>query len=355
MTIPFTPGPLRACRQALQGLMHPPATHHRERGFIAMLEETSMLLKHLLGTPTKFPVRMTCTGTGANESVLRALSSHRRRGLLLHNGYFADRLLDQARRIGCDLVVARGRPDAPLTEYFLRDALAAHPQTDWVYFVAHETRAGLRNETEAIAAAARAAGRIVAVDAISAAFAYPVNFDACDFVVASSAKGINSVAGLGIVFGDISLLDAWSGMDRVGQEYLDLVGEYYQQQYEHRPLYAQSIPLHSALHGACHFLTTIGMSAHFARIQRQMQMVIAGLGEHNLVLPPQYSGNVAVNFKLPVNRRYTEFARAMEERGFFLLCGIPGDETHYQVSTLGSVSDDEVAALIRAIHEELAS
>ena len=92
-----------------------------------------------------------------------------------------------------------------------------------------------------------------------------------------------------------------------------------------------------------------------ARIQRQMQMLIdhlAGLGVHPL-LDAKFRSNVAVNFRLPVGLPYSSFATRMEERGFYALYGIPGDQSHFQLSTIGDLSDDQIRACMAALTQIL--
>lgn len=355
--IPFTPGPLRPNQGAVRGLANPPATHHREKGFIEQMEAIQYLMPHLLGTSQHFPVIFTSTGTGANEAVLRYLFLHQDPGLMglvISNGYFADRVMSQCERIAPGQArILLQSPSHPLTLDSVERGLAragwVWKQFAWVFVVAHETRAGLRNEVESIGLRAHAEGLLVAADAVSAAFAYPLALSPFDFVTLSSAKAVGSFPGLGIVM---------TRPERMVPEvrdtlYLDLGEEYRQQAGQHRPQFAQSVPLWSALHGALEYLTMYGIPAHYDRITRQMDKVIEGLGLP-LVLDPTFSAKTVVNFRLPPGRFYTEFAKAMFERGFYLLCGIPGDETHFQVSTMGALVEHEVEALVHAVREELA-
>ena len=87
------------------------------------------------------------------------------------------------------------------------------------------------------------------------------------------------------------------------------------------------------------------------RIQRQMRELVdhlAGLGVASL-LEPAYRSWIAVNFRLPASLGYREFARRMESHGFFVLYGIPGDETSFQLSTIGHLSDGDVDGARRAL------
>jgi len=214
-----------------------------------------------------------------------------------------------------------------------------HPELRWLYFVQHETRTGLLNPT-----IRRRPGLAVAADVVSAAWAMPVDLDALDVAVASSAKGIMAVPGLGIVFVRQGLLDELGR----GGYYLDLVEETRTQRQKRQPRFAQPVALHAALHAACLHLEAVGVAAHQARIRRQLGEIEAGLGLAPL-LPAAFSGGVAVNFGLPAGWVYADFAAKLEAEGYYLLYGIPGDPSHFQVSTMGDLTDEDVAGLVSAV------
>ena len=88
-----------------------------------------------------------------------------------------------------------------------------------------------------------------------------------------------------------------------------------------------------------------------ARIQRQMQALIdhlANLGVQPL-LDRRFRSNIAVNFRLPASMPYSDFSRRMEQQGYFCLYGIPGDQSHFQLSTIGDLTDDHTGAPSRAL------
>jgi aspartate aminotransferase-like enzyme len=344
----FTPGPVRIPPLVAEYLARPPCNYHRQDAFSAMFAETERDLKRLIGIRSPdayFAIQLTATGTGANEACLLALAPLGK-GLIAHNGFFAARVVDQARQAGIDVAVLESPADRPLDPDAIGAALDREPAIRWVFFVSHETRAGLRNPFEAIGRACKQRGRMVAADAISSAYAYPIDVEASgiDLVTASSAKAIMAAPGIGIVLAREEAIPALAGAGRPRGYYLDVVAEYRKQRAEQQPRFAQPVALHAALRAACLTLAERGIEAHMARIQRQMQALIdhlAGLDIHPL-LDARHRSNVAVNFRLPAGMTYSEFSRRMEQQGFFCLYGIPGDQSHFQLSTIGDLSDDHV-------------
>jgi 2-aminoethylphosphonate-pyruvate transaminase len=350
----FTPGPVRIPSLVAEYLAHPPCNYHRQDAFSRMFAETERDLKKLVGikqADSYFSTILTATGTGANEACLYALEPLGK-GLLLNNGFFGARVVDQARQAGMNVATLEGAQDRPLDPDAVAKVLDGDPSIQWVFFVSHETRTGLKNPFEAIGAVCKQRGKYVAADVISSAFAYPIDIEASgvDLATASSAKAIMAAPGLGIVFTKKASVAALSNKPR--SYYLDVISEYKKQANEQQPRFAQPVALHAALRAAClHLEKQGGIANHMARIQRQMQTLIDHLAPLGCtpLLDAKYRSNIAVNFRLPVGMPYSDFSRRMEEQGYFCLYGIPGDQSHFQLSTIGDLDESHIAGVKTAL------
>jgi len=354
----FTPGPVRVPPAVTRALADPPCNYHRQEGFRALRGAIERDVIGLLGIrdPAAYHAAvMTTTGTGANEACLLALAGIGP-GLIVANGFFGARLVEQAARNGIAHRVLERPADRPLDPGDIDGALAAAPELRWLYVVSHETRAGLKNPLREIGQVARRRGVAVAADVVSSAFAYPIDVEAAglDLAVTSSSKAIGAVPGLGIVLVRAAFLERLRASRGAGY-YLDLVAECDKQRRESQPRFAQPVALYAALAAACAHLRAIGVDAHMARMQRQMRVIVAHLDALGVqaTLPAASRSNVAVNFRLPADRRYPEFAQRMQQEGYYLLYGPPGDDGQFQVSTMGDLDDDHVAGLLGALRRVL--
>ena len=352
----FTPGPVRIPTLVAEYLANPPCNYHRQEAFRVMFGETERDLKRLVGIRKPddyFATILTATGTGANEGCLLAFEGLGK-GLILQNGFFGARVVDQARQNNIDHVVLAQPEDRPFDPAALEQALAADPSIKWVFFVSHETRAGMPNPLEQLGRIAKAHGCMVGADVISSAYSYPIDLEASeiDLATASSAKAIMAAPGLGIVFTRKASVPALQAVHKPRGYYLDVVAEYAKQAAELQTRFAQPVALHAALRAACIHMDRVGgIEAHMARIQRQMKTLIDHLATIGVqpLLPDAYRSNIAVNFRLPQGLGYSAFSRRMEEQGYFCLYGIPGDQTHFQLSTIGDLSDEHIAGIQGAL------
>jgi 2-aminoethylphosphonate-pyruvate transaminase len=355
----FTPGPVRIPPSVAHALSHPRCNYHRQDAFSEMFKETETLLKQLIGIKNSddyYATVMTGTGTGANEACLLAFEPLGK-GLIVDNGFFAQRAIDQAKQNNIAVETLTLPADQPIAVAAVEAALDKDSAIKWVFFVSHETRAGLKNPLEQLGRAIKQRGLMLAVDVISSGYAYPIDLEAAqvDLATASSAKAIMAAPGLGVIFVRKASVPALEAAGRPRGYYLDVVAEYRKQVKDAQTRFAQPVALHAALHAACTHLAEIGIERHYQRIQDQMSGLIehlAKLGSQPL-LADGFRSNIAVNFRLPVGTPYTRFSKQMEELGYFCLYGIPGDQSHFQLSTIGDLTDAHIDGMKSALSEVL--
>ena len=354
----FTPGPVRLPPAVARALSNPPCNYHRQPGFERMFSESEADLKSLLGIRKPadyFAVQITSTGTGANEACLQTMAGLGR-GAIVSNGFFGQRAASQARQAGIDHLLLEQPEDRALDPAAIADAIDAAGDLRWLFFVSHETRVGLVNPVVEIGQLAKDRGLIVTADAISSSYAYPLDIEAAgiDMTVASSAKALLAAPGIGIVITRLDAVDTLRAAPRASY-YFDLIAELDKQKSTSQPRFAQPVALHASIRAACAHLKEVGIDAHMGRIRRQLEEIsnhLAGIDIAPLLDPALTSGVVA-NFRLPAHIRYPEFSAGVLERGFYLLYGIPGDDSHFQVSTLGDLSDEHVDGLKAALSDVL--
>lgn len=355
----FTPGPVRMPPSVAHNLANPPCNYHRQDAFCAMFAETVARLKALVGLRDGAPydvALVTATGTGTNEAALLALA-RLGRGAVATNGFFGARAAAQARANGLDCAIIDLPDDRPIDAGALAARLDAAGGVRWLFYVSHETRVGMVNPMRDIGQVCRERGLAVGVDVISSAYAYPIDLEAAGaaIAIASSAKALMAAPGIGIAFVHRDAADALRAAPPARGYYLDLIAELDRQRADGQPRFAQPVALHAALHAACAHLEQVGIDAHMARIQRQLDRVRAHLERLGApaMLDPRYRSGVVLNFRLPAGLGYPELSRRLLEAGYFVLYGIPGDDSHFQVSTIGHLDDAHVDGLCDALSRAL--
>lgn len=192
------PGPV-AVRPAVAAAYAQPAISHRSPAFHACLHGVRDRLCALSGAADA--VLMPGSGTTANDAIGAQLAVDGRPGLMLANGEFGERLVDQARRWGLQFAVeradwGRGFDPAALTAAFERT------RPGWVWFAADETSTGVRNPLEPLRSLCSAHGADLCLDAVSVLGLQPLDLRGVRLASAVSGKALGALPGVAIVLHD---------------------------------------------------------------------------------------------------------------------------------------------------------
>jgi len=192
----FTPGPTPVPPQVLAA-MAAPIVHHRGADFRALYERCLDRLKEAFRTENQV-LLFAASGTGGFETAIANLTTRGERVLVVSAGSFGERWAAMAKAYGADVDQLRypwGETPSP------DDVRARAAGAKYVTLVHSETSTGVVADVQALAEAAKDAGALVVVDAISSLGAVPLETDAwgLDVVVTGSQKALMTPPGLALV------------------------------------------------------------------------------------------------------------------------------------------------------------
>jgi len=211
----FTPGPTPVPPEVLAAMAQP-MIHHRGSDFRALYERCLGRLREVFRTESDV-LMFVASGTGGMESATANLCAPGERVLVVSAGYFGERWAALARAYGCDVDELRYEWGAmPAADDVAERAAGAKA----VFLTQSETSTGVVADVQALAAAAREAGALAVVDAVSSLGAVPLETDAwgVDVVVSGSQKALMTPPGLALV----SVSDAaWDRLSPSPRFYFD--------------------------------------------------------------------------------------------------------------------------------------
>ncbi|MFL5941975.1 MAG: pyridoxal-phosphate-dependent aminotransferase family protein [Gaiellaceae bacterium] len=193
----FTPGPTPVPPEVLAAV-GTPVVHHRSPDFLPVYERVLTRLREVCRTESDV-LLFGASGTGAFESAVANLVAPGDPHLVVSAGNFGERWVSMLTAYGAEVDVLRyawgETPDAD----DLRARLGER-QAKAVWLVQSETSTGVVADVRALAEAAKAAGALVVVDAVSSLGALPCETDAwgLDVVVSGSQKALMAPPGLGL-------------------------------------------------------------------------------------------------------------------------------------------------------------
>ncbi len=211
----YLPGPVSVVRGVIEA-SSAEAESHRTHQFMCDFNRLQKVLCKRVNAEKAYIFMG--SGTLANDIVSAQLSLLDGKGLVLINGEFGERLEDHAIRAGLDYetyVVADGQT-------FELKALAEIIQSksgySWLWVVHCETSTGVLNDVSAFRDLCKQHDIKLCLDSISAIGSCSVDFGEVYLASASSGKGIGSLPGLAMVFGDKHVISG----DRQLSRYFDL-------------------------------------------------------------------------------------------------------------------------------------
>jgi aspartate aminotransferase-like enzyme len=194
-TIPFLPGPVQISNKVMDALSKTPISHRSDL-YKEKLERAKSILGQLVNS--KYVHIFLGSGTLANDVVAGQLSLESGRGLILANGEFGSRLVEQASRFDLEFDVLQ--KDWGLA--FTRDEIIAglSKETSWIWGVHSETSSGMLNDLGLLKEISKQHQLKLCLDCISSLGALEVDLDGVFLATGVSGKAIRALTGLSFVF-----------------------------------------------------------------------------------------------------------------------------------------------------------
>jgi aspartate aminotransferase-like enzyme len=194
-TIPFLPGPVRITEKVRDALCINPISHRSDVFSDKLITVKTRLCKIV---KSKYVQILLGSGTLANDCIAAQLSLEKGEGLILVNGEFGNRLVEQAHRQGLRFNVMQKEWGVPFTKEEIEKVLTK--ETTWLWAVHSETSTGMLNNVTILKDISKDKKLKLCLDCISSIGA--VDIDLNDVFLASgvSGKAIGAYTGLSFVF-----------------------------------------------------------------------------------------------------------------------------------------------------------
>lgn len=334
----FLPGPVTVRREVRRAFEQAPESH-RADSFKQDFSQTKKLLCDL--TNATNVELLFGSGTLANDMIGAQLSLLPGAGLVLSNGEFGQRLVDQARRFKLRFESVEFGWGAPLDLDAVRQRLAAAPPA-WLWCVHCETSTGVVNDLAALKQLCVAHGVKLCLDGMSSIGTSPVDLSGVYLAACASGKGLRSYPGVAMVFYHHQVLPAETCLPR----YLDLG---YYAHAEGIPFTFSSNLLH-ALHAA---VRGVNWEKRFSELLETSAWLRAKLSEVGFEL---VGGNAAtspavITIALPERLNATTVGNLMKESGFLLSYNSEylRKQNWIQICLMGEIAREKVVALTNSL------
>ena len=347
----FTPGPTPVPPQVLAALAEP-VLHHRAPDFREVYARVLGRLQEVHRTESDV-LLFTCSGTGAFESAIVSLCSPGDRVLAVSAGYFGERWAAMARTFGCEVEELRYAWGETPTVEALRAKLDAVEPVSFVFLVQSETSTGVVADVQSLAAAAKDAGALVVVDAVSSLGALPLEMDewGIDVVIAGSQKALMTPPGLATAAVSPA---AWEQVSRSTLPSFYLDWERTRKAQERLDsAFTPAVSLVVALDVALGLLLEGGLEAVFDRHVRLGRACRAGIKAMGLELfsPDEDRSAVVTAARMPDGMDSSDLTLALRERHGVTIAGGQGElkGAIFRIGHIGWYDEFDIATALSAV------
>ncbi|HTY89474.1 MAG TPA: aminotransferase class V-fold PLP-dependent enzyme [Candidatus Acidoferrum sp.] len=336
----FLPGPVAVRREVRRAFEQAPESH-RNDGFKTDFSATRQILCSLVNA--RNTELFMGSGTLANDVVAGQLSLIGRPGLVVTNGEFGNRLVDQARRARLEFDVLEFPWGEPFDLATVAAKLSARPAPAWLWCAHCETSSGVLNDLAGLKTLCADAGAKLCLDCMSTLGTMPVDLRGVYLAAGSSGKGLRAYPGLALVFYHHDVAPAPDRLPR----YLDL-GFYAQEQ--GIPFTISSNLLH-ALHAAVRRLNLEKRFEEIAGLSAGLRLRLAEMG-FTLVGQDTRTSPAVVTIALPPDLNSVKVGEAMQEAGYLLSynSGYLRRKNWIQICLMGECAREKIVPVANALN-----
>lgn len=335
----------------------------REKEFCALMKNVrEKLVRAASGGDRYEAVLIPGSGTAAIEATLCSVLPENGKILVIDNGFYGKRMHEicgvhyRKEQINVLKAPHRSPPDLDELDRLLReDEKISH-----VAAVHHETMTGLLNPLEGIFSVCQRHGADLVVDAMSSYAGVPMDLSKTpyDYVISSSNKCLQGMAGLGFVIAKKEKLDALKG-NPPRSYYLNLFGQYDFVRSTGQMRFTPPVQVFYALNRALDELFEEGIENRPKRYGETWRCLMDGLKPLGLrpLLPEALHSKICTAIKAPPFKGY-DFAEMHDYfygRGVTIYPGLGEDEPNFRISNLGAIDKKDMRFVLTLLGDYLAA
>jgi aspartate aminotransferase-like enzyme len=338
----FLPGPVTVKREVRRAFEQAPESHRGD----AFMKDFHSARKILCDLVRSSNVELFLgSGTLANDVIAGQISLTNKPGLILTNGEFGDRLVDQAQRMGLNHEVLSAEWGSELDLGHVRRRLEARREIGWLWCTHCETSTGIVQDLARLKSICAEFQVKLCLDCISSVGTLDVDLSGVYLASCASGKGLRSYPGVSMVFYSHELPAEAPPLPR----YLDL--KYYAQQ-QGVPFTFSSNLLH-ALHAAVKRVKWDHRFAEIVELSGWLREKLIEMGFKLINANGNGSMSPAViTMVLPAEMNSAEVGRRMQETGFLISCNSEylKRRNWVQICLMGECQKEKVVSLLNALN-----
>lgn len=290
------------------------------------------------------------SGTLAVEATISSVVGSQDKIAIIVNGAYGERMAEIAQCHQLNFVCFHSDFLSPLCYQDL-ELFLQKEQVNYLAVVHSETTSGLLNDLSQISSIAKKMGIKIIADCMSSYACYEINLDEADYVIASSNKNIQGIAGVSFVIAKKENINSASHSRSL---YLNLKAqsEYFNKTLQMR--FTPPVQTLYALKEAILELQEEGLKNRFLRYQRSNLVLRDGLQKMGFEIFPKDSSSVIItSILLPKEIDFNHLHHFCRERGFTIYPGKVMDRNMFRISNIGVIDEWDIRLFLEVLESFL--
>ena len=273
------PGPSMVNTRVLQAMMQN-MIGYLDPDYVDVLEQVAGLLSEVFQTKEAVTMALSGTGSSGMEAGLSSILEPGDTAIVCIYGYFGERMVDMATRVGANVVTLQSEWGKPFPEEMLEEALKENTNVKLVAAIHAETSTGIRQPLEGISRLAREHDALFMVDAVTSLGGNNLAFDdwGIDYCYSATQKCLGCPPGLSPVAVSQRAMESIRSRETPPASwYLDLnlnANYWYDPKVYH---HTSPVSMVLALGEGLRVVLEEGLENRFARHERNAEALRAGL------------------------------------------------------------------------------
>lgn len=333
----------------------------REKEFDSVLKSVLALSKRVVSQDDHRyqTVLIPGSGTGAIEAVLTSVVGEDEGLLIIDNGAYGDRMAKIASCFGLRHHVLKTTWGDPLNYADIEKFLGEKASNfKYLAFIHHETTSGVLNDLKKLSSFAKKYNLQTIVDAMSSYAGIEIDLDETpvNYLISSSNKCIQGMAGIGIVVADTSSLNSLK--DKKSRNfYFDLYQNYDSQFHKGQFLFTPPVQILYALDAALKEFFSEGRSERPQRYADLYEQMLAGMLELGFkpLAAKEHHSKILTAFIEPEHHNYhfDKMHDYLYERGVTIYPGKGAREATFRISNIGELTSSDISYFLTLMREYL--
>lgn len=332
----------------------------REQEFVSLVSGIRQdLVRIVHGEDEYEAVLFASSGTGAVEACLSSVVPDGNSVLVINNGAYGERMLAICNSYGIPCIEYKITWGEPVDYQQLESLLVENKdQLSHIAFVHHETTVGLLNSLDRIGGLASRYGVETIVDAMSSFAGIPIDVknQYVDYLISSSNKCIQGMAGIGIVICRRALLEGTRSI-RKRNFYFNLYENYRFFDERQEMQFTPPVQIMYALRQAIDEYLSETEEGRAGRYNENYQTLIHGLEllGFDFLVDRQHHSKILTAILEPTDPGYkfVEMHDFLYEKGFTIYPGKGGKKDCFRLANMGAINRNDITDFLKYLKQYL--